>query len=190
MQSTEAEFKTLLTKEEYDRLFEKFKNNHIDYQTNHYFDTTRFTLKACQASLRVRERDVFTLTLKRRKGYGGYNVQENSLQITKEMFDEIKETGYLPDGTLNNEVLNIIGTQKLVNFMSLSTKRLFFYYGNGILFIDESKYLGITDYELEYEAKNYQDGKKEFIQLLVDLNVKYKRSEKKIKRAYNALKEL
>ena len=187
MQSTEAEFKTLLTKEEYDRLFEKFKDNHIDYQTNHYLDTTRFTLKACDASLRVRERDVMTLTLKRRKSYG---IQEHSLQITKEMFEEIKETGCLPDGTLNNEVLNIIGTQKLVNFMSLSTKRLFFYYGSGILFIDKSTYLGITDYELEYEAKNYQDGKKEFIQLLLDLNVKYKRAEKKIKRAYNALKEL
>ena len=187
MQSTEAEFKTLLSKEEYDRLFEKFKNNRIDYQTNHYLDTARFTLKACEASLRVRERDVLTLTLKRRKGYG---IQENSLQITKEMFEEIKETGCLPEGTLNNEVLNIIGNQKLINFMSLSIKRLFFYYGSGILFIDKSTYLGITDYELEYEAKNYQDGKKEFIQLLVDLNIKYKRSEKKIKRAYNALKDL
>lgn len=187
MQSTEAEFKTLLTKEEYDRLFKKFNNNHIDYQTNHYLDTPRFTLKACEASLRVRERDVFTLTLKRRKGY---SIQENSLQITKEMFEEIKETGCLPEGSLNNEVLNLIGNQKLENFMSLSTKRLFLYYGSGILFIDETTYLGITDYELEYEAKNYQDGKKEFIQLLVDLNVKYKRSEKKIKRAYNALKNL
>lgn len=188
MQSTEAEFKTLLSKEEYDRLYAKFKNNHVDYQTNHYLDTPRFTLKACKASLRVRERDVFTLTLKRSKEYGG--IHENSLQITKEMFEEIKETGCLPDGSLNNEVMNIIGTQKLVNFMSLSTKRLFFYYGSGILFIDKSTYLGITDYELVYEAKNYQDGKKEFIQLLVDLNVKYKRSEKKIKRAYDALKEL
>ena len=187
MQSSEAEFKTWLTKEEYNTLIAKFKNNHVDYQTNHYFDTTRFTLKACDASLRVRERDTFTLTLKRRKGYG---IQENSLQITKEMFEEIRETGYLPDGSLNNDVMNIIGTQKLVNFMSLSTERLFLYYGNGILFIDKSNYLGMTDYELVYEAKNYQDGKKEFIQLLVDFNIKYKRSEKKIKRAYNALKKL
>ena len=74
--------------------------------------------------------------------------------------------------------------------MSLSTKRLFFAYGNGIIFIDESKYLGLTDYELQYEAKNQHDGKKEFIQLLSDLNIKYKRTEKKIKRAYNALKTI
>lgn len=187
MQSTEAEFKTLLTKEEYDRLFEKFKDNRIDYQTNHYLDTSRFSLKATDASLRVREREDFELTLKRKKGY---NIQQFALPITKEDFEVIKETGKLPEGQLNNEVLNIIGNQKLINFMSLSTKRLFFIYGNGILFIDESNYLGITDYELEYEAKNYHDGKKEFIQLLGDLDVKYKRSEKKIKRAYNALKNI
>ena len=74
--------------------------------------------------------------------------------------------------------------------MSLSTKRLFFPYGNGIIFLDKSTYLGITDYELEYEAKTLHEGKKEFIQLLGDLQIKYKKTDKKIKRAYNALKQM
>jgi len=188
MQSaTQAEFKTLLSKEEYTRLMDKFKGNRIDYQTNHYFDTTRFSLKASDTSLRVREREKLELTLKRKKGY---SIQEFTLPIDDNIFEEIKKTGYLPDGNLKNEVTSLIGTQKIVNFMSLSTKRLFFVYGNGIMFIDESKYLGITDYELQYEAKNQHDGKREFIQLLSDLNIKYKRTEKKIKRAYNALKTI
>lgn len=188
MQSaTQAEFKTLLSKEEYTRLMDKFKGNRIDYQTNHYFDTSRFSLKASDTSLRVRERDTLELTLKRKKSY---TIQDFTLSIDDDIFEEIKKTGYLPEGNIKNEVMSLIGPQKVVNFMSLSTKRLALVYGNGIIFIDESKYLGITDYELQYEAKNQHDGKKEFIQLLSDLNIKYKKTEKKIKRAYNALKTM
>ena len=88
------------------------------------------------------------------------------------------------------EVVNLIGDQKLINFMSLSTVRMFFAYKNGVLFIDKSEYLGICDYELEYEAKSYHAGKQEFISIISELGIKYKRSEKKVKRAFNAYKML
>lgn len=182
-----VEFKTLLSEEEYTRLITKYKDNPIDLQTNHYFDTERFSLKASDASLRVRERENFVLTYKRKKGY---NIQDLRINITKEDFDNIVSTGLLPEGDITNEISNVIGDQKIKNFMSLSTERLYFKYGNGMIFIDKSTYLGVTDYELEYEARNYYDGKKEFLQLLTDLKIKYKKSEKKIKRAYNALKEI
>ena len=181
-----AEFKTLLSEEEYKRLVPKYKGNPVDLQTNHYLDTERFSLKATEASLRVRERDILTLTYKRKKGY---NIQDLRLNITSSEFEAIKETGVLPESDIANEVASIIGDQKLFNFMSLSTERLFFKYGNGMIFIDKSSYLGVVDYELEYEAKNYYDGKKEFLQLLSDLKIKYKKSDKKIKRAYTALKD-
>lgn len=184
--STEVEFKTLLTREEYERLMDKFKGNRTDLQTNHYFDTSRFSLKALDASLRVRERDTFELTLKKKKGY---TIQEFTLPINEEVFNVIKETGYVPDSELKNELIPIIGEQKLNNFLSLSTFRMFFPYKKGILFIDKSSYLGVTDYELEYEAKNYHDGKKEFIQIIGELQIQYKKSEKKIKRAFNAFKK-
>ena len=54
---TDAEFKSLITKEEYERLIELFAGSKSDYQTNHYFDTTRFSLKALDASIRVRQRN-------------------------------------------------------------------------------------------------------------------------------------
>lgn len=185
---TQVEFRTLLSKEEYDRLINKFlDNNHFDLQTNHYFDTSRFTLKAADASLRVRERETLEFTLKRKKGY---NIQDFRQTISREEFEECKATGVLPEGQIKQELENIVGKQKLENFMSLSTKRLFFPYGNGIIFLDKSTYLGITDYELEYEAKTLHEGKKEFIQLLGDLQIKYKKTDKKIKRAYNALKQM
>lgn len=185
--SVEVEFKTLLSKEEYERLMEQFKGNRMDLQTNHYFDTSRFSLKALDASLRVRERESLELTLKRKKGY---IIQEFNLPITKEIFEEIKTTGVLPEGELKNEVNNLIGEQKINNFLSLSTLRMFFSYNNGILFIDKSHYLGITDYELEYEAKSYHAGKKEFVQIINELGIQYRKSEKKVKRAYNAYKRI
>ena len=74
-----AEFKTLLSEEEYKRLVQKYKGNPVDLQTNHYLDTERFSLKATEASLRVRERDILTLTYKRKKGY---NIQDLRLNIT------------------------------------------------------------------------------------------------------------
>ena len=183
----EVEFKTLLSQQEYERLMEKFKGNRIDVQTNHYFETARFSLKAIDASLRVRERDTLELTLKRKKGY---NIHELSMPITQEQLEEIRETGKIPDEAFNEEVVHLIGDQKLINFLSLSTVRMFFAYKNGVLFIDKSEYLGICDYELEYEAKSYHAGKQEFISIISELGIKYKRSEKKVKRAFNAYKML
>jgi len=185
--SVEVEFKTLLSKEEYERLMKQFEGNRMDLQTNHYFDTSRFSLKALDASLRVRERESLELTLKRKKGY---IIQELNLPISKEVFEEIKTTGILPEGELKNEVDNLIGNQKINNFLSLSTLRMFFSYNNGVLFIDKSQYLGITDYELEYEAKSYHAGKKEFVQIINELGIQYRKSEKKVKRAYNAYKRI
>ena len=185
--SVEVEFKTLLSKEEYERLMDQFKGNRMDLQTNHYFDTSRFSLKALDASLRVRERESLELTLKRKKGY---IIQEFNLPINKEIFEEIRTTGVLPEGELKNELNNLIGEQKINNFLSLSTLRMFFAYNNGVLFIDKSQYLGITDYELEYEAKSYHAGKKEFVQIINELGIQYRKSEKKVRRAYNAYKRI
>lgn len=185
--ATEVEFKTLLTKEEYRRLYEKFKNNGTDIQSNHYFDTARFSLKATDASLRVRERNNLELTLKKKKGYA---VQQFSYEITREQFEEIKNTGILPECEIANEVKAMIGDQKINNFMTLSTERMIFPYNKGFLFLDKSNYLGMVDFELQYVAKNYHNGKQEFIAIINELNIQYKKAEKKIKRAYNALRRV
>ena len=156
-QAYPVEFKTLLTKAEYVRIYAKFKDNQRDIQTNHYLDTDRFSLKATDTSLRVRERENLELTFKRKKGY---NIQELHQEITPEEFKILCESGVLPKGDLANEVQNIIGNQKLENFMSLSTDRICLQYGNGIMYVDKDTYLGFVDFELEYEAKNKFDGKK------------------------------
>jgi uncharacterized protein YjbK len=184
---TGVEFKSLLTQEEYEKLINRFKGNRTDFQTNHYFDTPRFSLKALDTSLRIRERESLELTLKRKKGY---SVNETTVSVTVENLNEIRETGIIAIPEITNELTPLIGEQKVVNFLSLATHRTYLQYGNGVLFIDKSEYLGVTDYELDYEAASYHQGKKEFIELISDLEIQYKKSEKKIKRAYNAFKRL
>jgi uncharacterized protein YjbK len=183
----EIEFKSLLTKEEYDRLIDKFTGNKISTQTNHYFDTARFSLKAAEVALRVREKDTFEITLKRKKRYA---MVEHNIMISGEEFKKFKDEGIIPSEEIRNEIYDIIGQQKLINFLSLTTHRMSFPYKKGTLAIDKSEFLGVTDYEIEYEAKNYAAGKKEFIEIITELEFVYKKSEQKIKRAYAAYRRL
>ena len=184
---SEVEFKSLLTEKEYTKLIEYFNNAKSDYQTNHYFDTKRFSLKALNSSLRVRQRENYELTFKRKKGY---STDLKTVNISKDEFRELRETGVVNKEELVNDVNNLIKDQKLVNFLSLSTLRYYVPYGSGILNIDKSEYVGITDYEIEFTGKSYHQGKADFIKIISDFGIQYKKSEKKIKRAFNALKNL
>lgn len=184
---TDVEFKSLLTEAEYHKLLNHFKGAKGDFQTNHYFDTKRFSLKAINASLRVRERESLELTLKRKKGY---NTDIKSVAIDTEQFEKLKETGIVEIEEIADDLQTLIKDQKVVNFLSLSTLRYFVPYGNGILNIDKSEYLGICDYEIEYTGKSYHQGKSDFIQIISEFGIQYKKSEKKIKRAFNALKTM
>lgn len=185
---SDVEFKSLLTEKEYNKLIEHFeKQARSDYQTNHYFDTKRFSLKALNTSLRVRQREDYELTFKRKKGY---NTELKSVKITEEEFKDLRESGVVVQEEVATDVTNLIKEQKLVNFLSLSTLRHYVPYGSGVLNIDKSEYVGITDYEIEFSGKSYHQGKADFIKIISDFGIQYKKSEKKIKRAFNALKNL
>ena len=186
-QNAEAEFKSLLTEEEYNYLIKQFPNAKTDLQTNHYFDTPRFSLKALDASLRVRERNDFSMTYKRQKGY---SIDVKTCDITREDFDKIRETGVVHIEEIANDLANVIKDQKVFNFLSLSTFRTYLPYEDGVLNIDRSEYCGIVDYEIEYSSRSYHQGKDTFVKFINDYGIKYKKSDKKIKRAFNAYKSL
>lgn len=180
-------FKTLLSKGEYSRLAKLYSDKPSNLQTNYYFDTSRFTLKAAEVLLRVRKRENYELTLRRKKGY---NKIEITNIITEEEFNHFVETGEIPSLEISAEIGELIKGQTLVNYMSLSTFRIFFPHEKGNVAIDKCEYLGVTDYELEYSSPTYDLGKKNFIELVKSLGIVYKKSEAKITRAYNALKNL
>lgn len=180
-------FKTLLSKGEYSRLAKLYSDKPSNLQTNYYFDTSRFTLKASEIVLRVRKREQYELTLRRKKGY---NKVEITNIITEEEFKDFVETGNIPSLEIATELTEIIKGQNLTNYMSLSTFRIFFPYEKGTVAIDKCEYLGVTDYELEYSSPTYDLGKKNFIELVKSLGIVYKKGDTKIKRAYTALKRL
>lgn len=181
----EVEFKTLLSKAEYHKLAKMFSDKPSNTQINYYFDTPRFTLKASEIGLRVRKRDKYELTLKRKKGY---NLQEiNSILTTKE-FESFIETGIIPSDEINSELADIIRGQKVINYMTFSTYRITFPYKNGKLSIDKCNYVDTEDYELEFEAPAYEEGKRNFVELVKGFELTYKKSQPKIQRAYYALR--
>ena len=180
-----AEFKTLLTKEEYHRIYETIKEHPGNLQTNYYFDTKRFTLKATDAVLRVKHRESYILTLERKKGYNFVRTDE---EITEEQFKDLVENGIIPSEKIAQEVNDIIKGQKIINFMSLSTYRISMIYKKGKLSLDRCEYVNTVDYELEYEVTNRNTGKLDFVQIIRDYDISYKKSQAKLKRAYDALR--
>lgn len=182
----EIEFKTLLTKEEYVNLCTKFADKRGNLQINYYFDTPRFTLKASEIGLRVRKSDKYVMTLKRKKGYA---LQEINETISEEVFQQFLKDGIIPVEEIRNELEDVLKGQKVINYMSLSTFRIGFPYKKGTIAIDKCKYVDTVDYELEYEATSYEGGKREFVEIVREFGIVYKKSKPKIKRAYDALKK-
>lgn len=183
-----TEFKTLLTKAEYERIMKTLNKKDGNTQTDYYFDTKRFTLKASESELRVKEKDGLLLRVERKRGYNRVRVEE---PITQEQFDSFKETGIIPVQKIANEISDIVKDQKIVNFLTISTYRVSFVYkGNkGKVSIDKCKYLDKVDYELEFEAPNREAGKNDFVAIIKEYNITYKKSQIKIKRAYDALRK-
>lgn len=193
------EFRSLLTNEEYRHLMKKFTESKSDIQTNHYFDTPRFSLKAQDISLKVKEREgLLEMSLKLKKGY---QMTEIKHAMSKEELEGIVATGIIPYPEIASELTGVVKDQKVLNFLSLSTTRNYLSYGSGALFIDESRYcyptiiedgkmIVVIDHEIEYEAKTYELGINEFINLIKDYSIVYKKADKKIKRAFNTYKRI
>jgi len=178
-------YRTLLTSSEYELLIKQFEGCPSNSQTNYYFDTKRFTLKASDITLRVKRKDSLQIGLKRKKNYNQIDIPAD---ITEKEFQEILDTGVINIKSISQEIAPFIKDQLLVNYLTLTTYRIFLPYKHGILAIDKVDYLGMTDYELEFQASNAYSGKDEFVQTVKELGIKYKKAEPKLKRAFNELK--
>ena len=110
------------------------------------------------------------------------------LNSTEEQFKDLVENGMIPSEKIAQEVNDIIKGQKIINFMSLSTYRISMIYKKGKLSLDRCEYVNTVDYELEYEVTNRNTGKLDFVQIIRDYDISYKKSQAKLKRAYDALR--
>lgn len=166
----EIEYKLLLTKDQYELLKPQF-GNHVYQQTNYYFDTPDELLRNLRITLRVRLKgDHYEFTLKRSGEIGLDEFNEN---ISKEDFNRL-----INHEEIKSDILGLleeydIKANDLCQIYSLTTYRYDLPYKDGLLSLDMSDYLGVRDYEIEYEVNDTKDAIKHFNQFLRVAGVHY-----------------
>lgn len=142
----ENEFKIMLTKEQYEKLFEIYDLKTI-VQVNHYYDTNDLQMSARHITVRVRELDgKFFLQMKLPTG-----VEHSRVELSRELLS-------LPE-TLSAEELTALSEVEcpsVKHIGTLKTTRSICKFDGGELDLDRSEYFNKIDYELEIEFTDEQ----------------------------------
>ncbi|HFI0595860.1 TPA: CYTH domain-containing protein [Streptococcus suis] len=177
----EIEYKTLLTKSEYNRLLSEFSDVTPIYQTNYYIDTPNLDMKNHRFSLRIRTfEDIAELTLKIPQEIGNqeYN-QLLDIQTAQGYIDHFE----LPPGPIADIISKTtVPLNQLAVWGHLKTKRLEKETSIGLMALDENDYLGQTDYELEVEVSDAEEGKILFDEFLKKKSIQFKYASSKVAR--------
>ncbi|WP_078555161.1 CYTH domain-containing protein [Bacillus alkalicellulosilyticus] len=182
----EIEAKNIVTSDEFYRVVSAFqiKDEAFAVQTNHYFDTADFKLKEKKAAMRIREKaDQLTLTIKQPHTIGKLETHQS---LVVDDMNHMVKTGVPPKGEIAEQLqhLDVEGPFSLIG--SLTTARAELNYKNGILVFDKSTYLGIEDFELEYEGETEELVQSNFLALLQEFNIPVRKTANKIARFFEA----
>ena len=187
MTHLEIEYKTLLTKDEFNRLNSQLSHVTPVTQTNYYFDSDNFDMKAHRMSLRIRtlpNRAEITLKIPKEVGNLEYNY-DLSVADAK----EIIKSGQFPEVDFLKLIEeNGVKLSSLKNFGSLTTTRRETMTDIGLMALDSNQYADITDYELELEVENAEKGKKDFDNFLAQHDIDFKYAKSKVARFSATLK--
>ena len=178
IKNIEIEFKSAITEEKYLELLKKFNlENNIFKQINYYLDTDEYELNQKQIVLRVRQKGEsrFKVTMKSQSAEGAF---ENHVFLQKEQALDMIENGFQTKDFF--EDIDVFVTYKV----NLDNHRVSTPYEGGTLFLDRCDYCNVTDYEIEYEASNYDEGKIIFENFLKSHNIEIKPTKRKSERAF------
>jgi len=146
----EQEYKYLLSQTDFQHIYDMLSQSHTpNYRlhVNYYYDTPDFLLKQYGYTVRVRQiSGKLTLEIKSPGQTSGYK------RVREEMSYPIEELPQKLDvqNILTSLPMTINQQSELLGL--LVTERTTFYIGTGIkVDLDQSSYLGLTDYELEIE---------------------------------------
>ncbi|WP_214785229.1 CYTH domain-containing protein [Exiguobacterium sp. s183] len=180
-QEVEIEFKSMLTKDEYEKLIQAYKlEDQVRWQANDYFDTPTFQLKKQGAALRIREKKHGqVLTLKQPNEVG---LLETHAAITEEEAEDLFKYGIIHDDQMKQALSPFQLNAALEHLGRLETNRAEHQTEDGLLVLDESHYLETTDYEIEFEVTNEEAGKRAFERLLAEHGLPYRPAKNKIVR--------
>lgn len=185
MNHLEIEFKTLLTKEEYDSLKDFFKEQPPIRQTNHYIDTPDQPIRNHQMALRIRtlaDRAELTLKVPQKAGHFEYNQA-----LTFDQVEDFLSKKKLPQGEIASFLTDLgIPLVALDVWGSLETERREKRIPKGLLAFDRSRYNSIEDYELEMEVDAASD-ETYFHEFLKEKQIEYKPAKSKVARLAQSL---
>ena len=180
-QEVEIEFKSMLKKDEYEKLIQAYKlEDQVRWQANDYFDTPSFQLKKQGAALRIREKKQGQiLTLKQPNEVG---LLETHASITEEEAEDLFKYGIIHNDQMKQALAPFQLNAALEHLGRLETNRAEHQTEDGLLVLDESHYLETTDYEIEFEVTNEEAGKRAFERLLAEHGLPYRPAKNKIVR--------
>ncbi|MBJ8325487.1 CYTH domain-containing protein [Streptococcus pacificus] len=186
MNHLEIEYKTLLSKDEFEKLDQTFKHIPIVTQTNYYIDNPNQDIKRQKMSLRIRTYDSSAeLTLKVPQKVGNY---EYNLPLSLEEADHLIADIKLPKSKIKNILENTkIDLSTIKVWGSLTTKRRETRLEIGLLALDQNSYEDKTDYELELEVTDAKQGKLDFEAFLKQHQIQFKYAKSKVARVYQFL---
>lgn len=179
----EIEYKNMLEQQEYEQLLSFFQRTEQEAQkqTNHYFDTLGFELKHQHCALRIREKgDYFECTLKIPAPEGNFEITDvlsatEAQQIMNGLsFPAPEVQQALKDLDVDPADLVLIGT--------LATHRIEFPFESGLLVLDRSEYMDMTDFEVEFEVADAALGQQQFLDFLTQQQIPLRPADKKIAR--------
>lgn len=167
----EIEYKTLLTYDQFKQLSLSFNNVPVITQINHYY---QYSDELMPIAARIRQIDQhFELTFKIKQAKGRLEVNFDVLSNDILMFSrEDVQTFLIENGY----------SQSFTYLGALTTYRRLIKEADGELCIDENHYLGIVDYELEYEVTNNEE---RAYSRFNDLVTNYRLSTEKAKTKYH-----
>ncbi|MER2122675.1 MAG: CYTH domain-containing protein [Exiguobacterium indicum] len=180
-QELEIEFKNLLSEQEYLSLFTHYASaKQPIWQANDYFDTPDFELRKKGAALRIREKKQgLILTLKQPHEEG---LLETHVTLSSTEAEDLFKYGLIHSEEMNEQLKSFDLQGSLEHLGRLETERIETVLPEGLLVLDKSRYLGHTDYELEFEVSNFEQGQKDFERILSEHDIPQRKTKNKIVR--------
>ena len=175
----EYEKRVLINEDQYQKILhfflDKYPDNKCFKQTNYYFDTSFFDLKARGIVFRLRKsiKETTELTLKI-KGSNG-DLEINQILTSKEEICLFNENT-IPEGEIKDYLLKrdlLFSSLNLVG--SLETYRMEAQINDYLIVIDKNIYFNICDYNLEIEAASIKRAESIILELCNFFGLKYKK---------------
>ena len=179
-QHLEIEFKTMLSKEEFTKLYQSMGFNEGFLQINSYFDTINNYFKKKRMMLRIRSiNDSFIFTMKTPRDLG---VLEDEFKLDSFNINNSKIKKLLEIYDIQSADLMLVAQSKTIRHELKDD------YGTWCL--DLNEFASSKDFELEYELHdgvNYKEAQQHYMNKINELGILYKEAKPKYIRALDQI---